>query len=561
AEAQTVLREVVGDPSLLLAEWSEDQGVYVDVEGNPFRPAPEGNGRLSTPIEYRGRPLAMIEYDSSLRHEPELLEEVITTARLALEKDRGLRALRLAESRQRALLDAMPDLMIRTARDGTYLDVKGNPAALIRPASELIGRTIWDVVPAERARSLMACVERTLETGEAQTIEYQLELDGQRRDFEARMVPSGEDEVLAVVREFTERRLLQDELRERLGELEREQEVTRRVVNVAPIVFLLVDPDGHVVRFNDTCETLSGHSEEEVRGRLFWEVFVVPEDGDAARLILAQLASGAPAAQQQLRWRAADGSDRILSTSSTTILDGRGRVRFLICGLDVTERERHVEELRASRARIVEAGDSERRRLERNLHDGAQQRLVSLSLALRLAESRLREDPDDAELLLRGAREELSLALEELRELARGIHPAILSDRGLAAALEALARRAPLPVELESLPDERLPGPVEAAAFYVVSESLTNVAKYAQATCAHVRVRDDGGLAVVEVEDDGVGGADPALGSGLRGLADRVEALNGRLDVESSPGSGTRVRATIPIAAPHVAEESAPATA
>jgi signal transduction histidine kinase len=213
--------------------------------------------------------------------------------------------------------------------------------------------------------------------------------------------------------------------------------------------------------------------------------------------------------------------------------------------MEITERKRQEEELRHSRKRLLQAGDAERRRLERNLHDGAQQRLVSLSLALRLAQAKLKADPDAASKLLSGASEELAQALEELRELARGIHPAVLSDRGLSAALEALAGRAPLPVEVLA-PEERLPPPVEAAAYYVVSEALTNVAKYAQASAVGVRVTRLNGSAVVEVADDGVGGADPLNGSGLRGLADRVEALDGRLHVESAPGRGTVIRAEIP---------------
>jgi signal transduction histidine kinase len=149
---------------------------------------------------------------------------------------------------------------------------------------------------------------------------------------------------------------------------------------------------------------------------------------------------------------------------------------------------------------------------------------------------------------LQAASEELSTALEELRELARGIHPAVLTDRGLGPALESLVTRTPVPVDVEAPLEERLPGPVEAAAYYVVSEALTNVAKYAQASRAAVRVSRANGLAVVEVEDDGVGGADPVRGSGLRGLADRVEALAGRLAVDSEPGRGTRIRAEIPCA-------------
>jgi PAS domain S-box-containing protein len=205
------------------------------------------------------------------------------------------------------------------------------------------------------------------------------------------------------------------------------------------------------------------------------------------------------------------------------------------------------EALRASRARLVEAGDSERRKLERNLHDGAQQRLVAVSISLRLALAKLPGATDEARSLLASAADELTYALDELRELARGIHPAILTDRGLGPALEALAGRAPLPVDVAHDLEERLPEPVEAAAYYVVSESLTNVAKYAQASAVEVRVSRRNGVARVEVVDDGVGGADPTRGSGLRGLADRVEALDGRLGVESVPAAGTRVWAEIPV--------------
>jgi signal transduction histidine kinase len=206
-----------------------------------------------------------------------------------------------------------------------------------------------------------------------------------------------------------------------------------------------------------------------------------------------------------------------------------------------------VDDLRESRARLVEAGDAERRRLERNLHDGAQQRLVTMALHLRLIESKLQTDPEAAAPLVVEVREELTEALEELRELARGIHPAILSDRGLAPALEAVASRSPVPVKL-SAPAERLPAPVEAAIYYVVSEALANVAKYAQASNVTVEVASTDGRAVVAVADDGVGGADPAGGSGLRGLADRIAALDGRLHVDSEPFRGTRIHADIPCA-------------
>jgi PAS domain S-box-containing protein len=205
------------------------------------------------------------------------------------------------------------------------------------------------------------------------------------------------------------------------------------------------------------------------------------------------------------------------------------------------------EQLAASRERIMQAADRERQRLERNLHDGAQQRLVSLSLALRLAQSRMAEDPEGAGAMVSAASDELALALDELRELARGIHPAILTERGLAAAVESLTARLPLPVALSVSLAERLPAPVENAAYYVVSEALANVVKYAGAATATISISRADGQAVIEVADDGVGGADAARGSGLRGLADRVEALKGHLEVVSPPDGGTRVRAAIPV--------------
>jgi signal transduction histidine kinase len=207
----------------------------------------------------------------------------------------------------------------------------------------------------------------------------------------------------------------------------------------------------------------------------------------------------------------------------------------------------HIEELRASRARIVQATDAERRRLERDLHDGAQQRLIALALQLRMMRGSI-DDPEATGAMLDEAITELTEATAELRELARGIHPAILTDRGLDAAVTALAGRAPLPVELSALPQERLAAPVESTAYFVVAEALTNVARYSQATRAEVEIGRANGRLVVEVRDDGVGGADPQRGSGLRGLADRVAAIDGRLSVTSAPGSGTTVHAEIPCA-------------
>jgi signal transduction histidine kinase len=205
------------------------------------------------------------------------------------------------------------------------------------------------------------------------------------------------------------------------------------------------------------------------------------------------------------------------------------------------------DQLRDSRARIVEAGLGERRRLERNLHDGAQQRLVALSLQLRLAHRAMRGDPERAEGLLAAAADELDLALEELRELARGLHPAVLTDRGLEAALPSLADRAPFPVEVDGVPSERFDEALEAAVYFVVAESLTNAAKYADASCARVEMSTTNDVVTVSVRDDGRGGANLEAGTGLHGLADRVEALGGQLDVRSPVGAGTEVRAQLPL--------------
>ena len=223
----------------------------------------------------------------------------------------------------------------------------------------------------------------------------------------------------------------------------------------------------------------------------------------------------------------------------------------------LAEREREAaariavaEERSRIARRIVEAGDAERRRLERDLHDGAQSRLVAVAVKLRLARVKAQGQPEVAELLDESTAE-LQASLDELRELARGIHPAVLTDRGLPAALEALAGRAPVPVEIAAVPPDGLPDAAATAVYFVVAEALTNVAKYARAEHATVAVRRVTDKVLVEVSDDGVGGADVAGGSGLRGLSDRVSALDGRLELSSPVGEGTRVRAEIPSRRPH----------
>ena len=313
----------------------------------------------------------------------------------------------------------------------------------------------------------------------------------------------------------------------------------RALLQAMPDLMFRISRDGRYISYNAPNEhdLVNG----EVVGKLLWDRLPT----DLADRVLASgraALSGDPGViEYHLDFE--DGSRRHY--------DGRfaasGDDEFLMIVREITERKQQQEELEASRQRIVAAGDAARRKLERNLHDGAQQRLVSLSLSLRLAQNQVAKSPVRAEELLEASREELMQALEELRELARGIHPAVLTDRGLEAALEALAGRAALPVEIDCLPDVELPPPVEAAAYYLVSEALANITKYAGASAVKVSIGQVDGYALVEVVDDGVGGADPTRGSGLSGLSDRVASLNGKLVIDSPPGAGTRIRAEIPL--------------
>jgi PAS domain S-box-containing protein len=351
--------------------------------------------------------------------------------------------------------------------------------------------------------------------------------------------------VMAATRLALDRDRLQIELRAKLVELDRERDFVREVVNASPAFFCVLDAEGRVVRFNDAVQRATGIVDDErSQGKPVADLFIAERDRASVAPLIAASAPG----PHEHRWVGRDGAEFVVEWSLTPIKNAQGEPGILLTGLDVSERARHENELRSSRMRLVEAGDAERRRLERNLHDGAQQRLVALSLALRLAQGKLVSDPVRADAILSEAAAELALALQELRELARGIHPAMLTERGLQAALESLAERSPVLVELDVDPGERLAEPVEAAAFYVASEALANVAKYAHANAVTVTVKRGGGRVAIAISDDGIGGADSGRGSGLRGLVDRVEALGGRLDVTSVPGRGTSVRAELPLA-------------
>jgi PAS domain S-box-containing protein len=338
-----------------------------------------------------------------------------------------------------------------------------------------------------------------------------------------------------------------DELRGRVAELERERELLNAIANTAPSLLCLIDPDGTVRPYatNKAFERTLGYEPEDTGGVRFWDRYVPPEEAAAVRTAIEDVVGGADTQPHEGRWLRRDGTTVDVQWSCSGLPMIESGPLFLLSATDVTERRRHEEEVRRSRARIVAAADEARRRLERNLHDGAQQRLVAVLLGLRLVRARVKEVPTAVESV-DAAIAELGEAVTELRELARGIHPAALTERGLGPAVRGVADRTPLPVEVE-LDVDRHPEPVEAAAYFVVSESLANVAKYARASSARVRIADGSGRLVVEVQDDGVGGADPTAGTGLRGLADRVAALDGTFAMQSPPGGGTRVRAELPL--------------
>ncbi len=490
-------------------------------------------------VEAGGEPLYL-----EARIVPSGNEEYFVTVRDVTDRLRAQHALETSERRSRALLAGIPDNIFRIAyEDHRFLDVRMARVTRFLDPDGLVGRTVDDIgIPEAVIERVRASAELARETGEVQVIEYELKDDSGAIHLESRVVPSG-DEYYLVVRDVTDRK--QAEL-----DLLAQRDFLSAMGDATPALLAVVGGDGTMSHhpINHALRELTGLSAEDAGHKNFFTLVSSAEDAARTERLVRIVADTGEPQSAETRWRSRDG-DRLVAWTCTALPEiERGRRYVLISGVDVTERAAQEEELRRSRARIVEAGDAERRRLERNLHDGAQQRLVSLSLSLRLAQARVKNDPEAADSLLVGASEELALALEELRELARGIHPAVLTDRGLGPALESLADRAPLPVQLAQMPDERLPASVEAAAFYVVAEALTNVVKYADASSVRVSVERLNGRAVVEVADDGRGGADPAKGTGLRGLVDRVSALDGTLSVDSPEGGGTRVRAEIPTA-------------
>jgi PAS domain S-box-containing protein len=320
------------------------------------------------------------------------------------------------------------------------------------------------------------------------------------------------------------------------------------MLDVALDCVITIDDQGRVLEFNPAAERTFGYSAAEAVGQDMAELIVPPELRERHRRGFARYAdTNVPEVldrRLELTGMRADGSTFPVELTITRIdlPDQPGFAGYL---RDITDRKEAEAELRASRARIVEAADAARRRLERDLHDGAQQRLVELALDLRMARAKIDTDPVEAATFLDAAVESLTDATAELRELARGIHPVVLTEGGLRPALQALVERSSIPAKLTAVPEQRFAAQIEAAAYFAVAEALTNATRYSEATSVEVTAAQLDGVLRIEVRDDGRGAAD-LLGSGLGGIVDRLAAVDGTLSVRSPAGRGTLVRADIP---------------
>ena len=323
----------------------------------------------------------------------------------------------------------------------------------------------------------------------------------------------------------------------------------RAMLDAALDCVVTMDHEGCVVDFNPAAERTFGHAASDAVGRDMAELIIPPELRERHRRGLARYVTTEEPVlldrRLEITGLRADGT-RFPVELTITRIDVPGPPTFTGYLRDITDRKAADAELRASRVRIVEAADEARRQLERDLHDGAQQRLVELALDLRMARTRLEDEPAGAQEFLDAALGDLEEATRELRELARGIHPAALTEGGLRPALEVLAARSSVPARLVAVPEARFAAPVEATAYFSVAEGLTNAARHAAAAHVEVEVVQVDGRLRVEVRDDGRGGAETTAGSGLRGLADRVAALDGEVDVVSPTSGGTVLRVEIP---------------
>jgi PAS domain S-box-containing protein len=568
-----------GEPPELrrIAAWPDDAAI-------------DGRGAVAFPVAGVGvmefLAAQPVELDDSLR--ATLASLGAQTASFA-ERLRVQHALRESDARKSAMIDAAFDCVITMDHNGDVLEVNERAEQTFGlTAAEMVGRELAElIIPPSLRDPHRRGLARAVAAGHVHVMDHPYELVAMRADgseFPVEVAITQPDVpgppiYCGYLRDVTDRR----EAEEALRHLAEEQAALRRVATAVAVeqdpsrVFGLVTEEvgrllgaqsSNLVRYeyDETATVVGGWSIGGLASVPVGERVLM--DGDTATVrvwrtggpVRLDSYDGIPGTlAEQLR----DHLGFRCAVAAPVVLGGRLWGAVIVSSInpepfpagaeqriaDFAELAAQAlanaqarEELAASRIRLVEAGDAERQRLERNLHDGAQQRLVSLSINLRMA---ARAYPEAREAL-EAASAELAQALDELRELARGIHPAILSQRGLQPALEALAFRAPVPVRLVAAIEEPLPEAVEACAYYVVAEALTNACKYAQASVIDVRISQEDGTARVEVADDGIGGARRHVGGGLGGLADRVEALGGRLGLESPAGAGTVVGAEIP---------------
>ena len=446
----------------------------------------------------------------------------------------------------RTLADATPSLLVVVDHEGTVVGNsvnKGFERTIGWTEQEMLGRNFLSVFRDDEGSDARRGVAAAFNGAKpTERISHWCTRDGGERVIAWTATPivdsEGRSLALIVGVDATDRQRREAELRS-------SEERLRAAIEASPVAIVEYALDDTITRWNPAAERIFGWTAEQVIGGPARHQ--PPERSAELVELFRRVRAGEVYTQIESKRVRSDGTYIDVEISAAPIRGSDGNVlSHMALFADITQRKRHEEELRASRARIVQAADDARRVLERNLHDGAQQRLVALSLSLRLAQAKVGSAPDEAVAVLEAAREELAAALDELRELARGIHPAVLTDRGLAAAVEALATRSPVPVEFD-VPENELPHAVGAAAYYVIAEALANVIKYASASEVNVRVASEDSRAVVTVSDDGVGGANPGEGSGLSGLADRVEALGGSLTVDSPAGGGTCVTAVFPL--------------
>ena len=446
----------------------------------------------------------------------------------------------------RTLADATPSLLVVVDPEGTVVGNsvnKGFERTIGWAEHEMLGRSFLSLFRDDESSDARIGVAAAFNGAKpTERISHWCTRDGGERMIAWTATPivdsEGRSLALIVGVDATERQRREAELRS-------SEQRLRAAIEASPVAIVEYALDDTITRWNPAAERIFGWTAEQVIGGT--AKHQPPERAAELVELFRRVRAGEVYTQIESKRVRSDGAYIDVEISAAPIRDGDGNVlSHMALFADITQRKLHEEELRASRARIVQAADDARRVLERNLHDGAQQRLVALSLSLRLAQAKFGSAPDEAVAVLEAAREELAAALDELRELARGIHPAVLTDRGLAAAVEALATRSPVPVEFD-VPENALPDAVGAAAYYVIAEALANVIKYAEASEVNVHVASEDSRAVVTVSDDGVGGANPGEGSGLSGLCDRVEALGGTLTVDSPAGGGTCVTAIFPL--------------